>query len=352
MRINISKLKSRNLPWGFFIFLLLAGTFEITLQCIPERSLLTVPYGQEAMRIKGEEAEKTGGYDILITGDCTGWAGIRPALLEARLGKSAYNFSVDVDQTYLINYILLKRYLNGGARKPELVILQLSPISLLGNHFMDLERLRNYVFPYFRADRDLLAEIGLLKLAPPFRYLPFRLLSLLPSFRKQYALRKGLPDIIARARRFRENEYAGYLKKYRRGKGYFNEDLDPTKEKVEVITDIPPEYKRFQVSSYNCYYIDRILSLLHENGIPAVVCLSPVRSDEMEIWKRFDLHDRLLGFLRPKMKEYDNVAAFWDLSGVASDPKYFADRVHLTFDGASVFTEELAERIRDTEVLE
>ena len=89
----------------------------------------------------------------------------------------------------------------------------------------------------------------------------------------------------------------------------------------------------------------RSLTLLHKEKIPAVVCLTPVRSDELEVWTEYNLRDRINNLLQPKMAEYDNVIAFWDLADIASDPKYFADRVHLNLTGATIFTEELAKRI-------
>jgi hypothetical protein len=341
--INLNKI--RNLPSGFIIFLLLALIFEGILFCIPEYMLLSIPYGRESVRFKGEMAERENSYDIIISGDCTGWAGIRPLVLEERLDISAYNFSVDVAQTYMINYIVLARYLSNCARKPELVILQLSPISLLGNHYLDMDALRSSIFPYFRVDSDLLKEIAILEMESPFHYLTFQVLSSIPSFKKQYALRRGPWHIFSLLRAFRRTVYEKYLNFYRDEKGFFNEDMDPTKEIVAEITDVPPEYRLFARSSYNCHYIDKILSLLREEEIPTVVCLTPVRSDEMKIWARYNLRERLNNLLRPKMEEYDNVLAFWDMTDIASNPQYFADQAHLTLRGATIFTEELAKRI-------
>lgn len=327
------------------VFLILVMIFEGVLFLIPEYVLLSVPYGHEAMRIKGEEAERENNYDIIISGDCTGWAGIRPLILEKHLDIRAYNFSVDVEQTYLINYILLKRYLANCSKRPELVILQLSPISLLGRYYMDMETLRGSILPYFRVDSDLLDEITMLEMEPPFHYLPYRILSMLPSFKKQYALRRGPGNIILKIHSFNRSAYDGYLNSFREEKGFFNEDMDPTKEIVKEITEIPPEYRRFALSSYNCYYIDKILSLLNKEKIPTVVCLTPVRSDEMKIWSEYNLREQLDNLLRPKMDEYENVLAFWDMADIASNPKYFADRVHLNLTGATIFTDELADRI-------
>ncbi len=334
------------MPGGFLVFLLLALIFEGTLFLIPGYVLLSVPYGRESVRLKGEEADRANNYNIIISGDCTGWAGIRPLLLDKRLNIQSYNFSVDVAQTYMINYLILKRYLANCSRKPELVVFQLSPISLLGRHYLDLKRLRRSILPYFRVDSDLLTEIARAKMEPPFLYLSHQILSLIPSYQKQFALRRGPWFIISQIRNYDRSIYDDYLKFYRDKKGFFNEDMDPTKETVAEITDIPPEYQSFSLSPYNCYYIDKILSLLDENNIPTVLCLTPVRSDEMKIWSRYHLRERLDNLLRSKAEEYDNVLAFWDMADVVSDPKYFADRVHLKFAGATILTEELAKRIR------
>jgi len=211
---------------------------------------------------------------------------------------------------------------------------------------MDMETLRGSILPYFRVDSDLLKEIELLNMDPPFHYLPYRFLSFLPSLKKQYALKRGPGAVFQKVRSFNQKVYDNYMQSYREEKGFFNEDMDPTKETVEEITDIPPEYRRFALSSYNCHYIDKILFLLKENNIPTIVCLTPVRSDEMKIWARYNLRERLGNLLQPKMEEYDNVLAFWDMTDIASSPKYFADRVHLTMAGATVFSEELAEGIK------
>ncbi|MCX5704193.1 MAG: hypothetical protein NT066_06875, partial [Candidatus Omnitrophica bacterium] len=329
-----------------FIFLVLVIAFESFVYLIPEYRLSGAPYQETQMRIKGECVDKKNNFDVIIFGDCRGWAGIRPITLEKNLPITAYNFSVDVDQTYMTSYIMLCRYLKNCVNKPKLVILQVSAISLLGRNDLNLGKLRAKVLPYFRVDSDFMKELpkGL-----RFKCYICRLLLSLPSLRKQFFFQ----EILWPIKIFQSDmgKFEKYLDSVKTEKGFYNENLDPSERRVGKINDIPEDYKKFLLSGYNLLYIEKILSLLNENRIKVIMCTTPVRNDELAIWSKYQVKDKLNSLLVPLSAKYNNLA-FWDLSSIPSDVEYFADVYggHLSCEGADILTNELARKIKETNI--
>jgi hypothetical protein len=341
---NSSIFNSRVLPTGFILALAMILAFEVLVSIIPEYKLLSPPYEKAMLALKGELVDKPQSFDIIVLGDCTGWAAIKPLELEKELHVTAYNLSVNAAQTYLMSYVLLNRYLANCTHKPQLVLMQLSASTIFYQWGMSSDALNYYILPWFRIDDDFMKE-----LSAPMQRVCYknRFLQLVPSLKNQFFLSKGFwPARIWKARR---EEFDHYVMYYREQKGFYNEDLDPAKQRIKKITDIGENFKQFSLSSFNMTYIQKILKTLARNNIQTIVCLTPVRDDEMLIWSQYNLRARLDSKLHDVLNGYHNVVAFWDMQSIASDPKYFSDWFHLDSRGASIFTAELSRRIKNLE---
>jgi hypothetical protein len=110
--------------------------------------------------------EEKNSFDVIILGDSAGWADIRPNVLEEKLALKTYNLSVNLMQSHLMSYVLLKRYLAHCVHKPKYIIIQVSSLSLLCNLRLTQNILTEYILPYTSFSFDLLRE-----LPPDLRFL-------------------------------------------------------------------------------------------------------------------------------------------------------------------------------------
>lgn len=324
---------------------MLVALFETLLFFVPEYALTDAPYEQLALKVKGDLVDQANDFDLIILGGCTSWAAIRPLILEKELNITAFNFSVNGAQTYLMSYVLLTRYLKNCIRKPELVVVELSASSLFYRYGMNLVALRDFILPWFRLDADFTGE-----LSPSLRRecVKLKLLNVIPSFKYQYFLKKD--RWFFRIWQATSEEYEWYRTFYREEKGFYKEELDPGKRRVEKIRNIGGNYRGYELSEHNLLYIDKILSALSQAGIKVVVCTEPVRDDEMFIWKQYNLRERLNATMRSLVSRFDNVVLFCDLRDIASDPGYFVDSAHLNSSGAELYTRALAREIKHLDI--
>jgi len=329
------------MPVGFLLALAMVFAFETCIGMLPEHTLFAPPYEQAALALKGELVDKPNSFDMLVIGDCTGWAAIQPLALENQLQMTAYNLAVNGAQTYLMSYVLLKRYLSNCTQKPRFVILQLSANALFYIWGMNADALKSHILPWFRMDEDFVHE-----LSGPLRSVctKHRILQLAPSFNNQFFLKKGFWP--ARITQSNKTDYEGYVNYYTVQKGFYNEDLDPSKKPVEQVVDIGKHFKQFSLSDLNTTYVHKIITLLLQHGIKVILCLTPVRVDEMQIWERYNLRARLNAKIQELFGGYPNVIAFWDLQDFASEQKYFADASHVNGSGAALYSAELAKRLK------
>jgi len=324
---------------------MLVVLFETLLAFVPEYALTEAPHEQLALQIKGELVDRENNFDLIILGGCTSWAAIRPLLLEKELNINAFNLSVNGAQTFLMSYVLLTRYLKNCSNKPELVVVELSASSLFYPYGMNLVALRDYIIPWFRLDSDFTSELSSSLRRECFK---LKLLNLLPSFNYQYFLKKDL--WFLKLWRATSEEYEWYKAFYREEKGFYKEELDPGKRGVKKIRGIGGNYQRYELSEHNFLYIDKILAALSQAGIKVVVCTEPVRDDEMLIWERYNLRERLNATIRALVSRFDNVVLFCDLRDSASDPRYFVDSAHVNSKGAELYTRALAQEIKHLDI--
>jgi hypothetical protein len=342
---NLSIFNFSCIPKGFLVGAVLVVIFESLLSLVPEYALTEPPYEQQALRLKGELVDRGNDFDLIMLGGCTGWAAMRPLILERELEVTAYNLSVNGAQTFLMSYVLLTRYLKNCIRKPDVVVVELSASSLLYSYGMNLVALRDFILPWFRLDADFTNE-----LSPSLRRECFKLqlLHLIPSFKYQYFLKKDL--WFLKMWQASDDAFEWYGRFYREEKGFYNEELDPEKRRVETIRDIGRNYRDYALSEHNLLYIAKIIAALSRAGIKVVVCTEPVRDDEMQVWKRYNLRERLNATIGSLVSGYDNVVLFCDLRDAASNPGYFVDSAHLNSTGAELYTRALAREIKQLDI--
>lgn len=343
-----SRSHTRRIPGGFVVMVVLVVAFETAMLVVPEYVLSHPPYEHAFMRMKSAMVDDNHDYELLVLGDCAGWAGIRPRRIEEALSVSAYNLCLNADQTFLVSRILLDRYLANCRTPPRLVLIQVSPLTMVGSVGMDFMRLRKGVLPHLRMDNDILDE---LRPEVQAEYRRHRVLTLVPSLKKQYFFLKEVPWYrtvwTASARSYRE-----CMALHRAENGFFNEDLDPTREPVPTIYGIPPAYRQYEPCRFNIAELNRIIVDLGERGIPVVICTSAVRADEMVFWNEAGVREEQNRVIADAFSGHENVAAIWDLCDIANDPALFVDYVHLCADGADLFTAEISRRLARTRLLE
>lgn len=329
------------MPKGCFLFVLMVLAFEGFLWIIPEYKFERPPYEATALRLKSEMADSAGAFDVIVLGDCTGWTGIRPTILQSKLGCSVYNFCVTVAQTHLVSHVLLNRYLKQSSSLPRLVVFQISPLSFLGRHTIDAEQAKVKIAPYFRMDADLIEELPAAAKGDVFR---LHFLSMVPSIKVNTVYQNSRWYKIIR--RDNRREYDSILKFFNEEHGFFVlDEMDangnPMSDNRMDDTSLP-----FVVSSHNLIYFRKILTLLSNRHVPVLVCASAIRSDiYRDLQSRDNIPDRLNDFIRRELAPFPNVVAFEDMSRIASEMEYFRDHVHLSQKGADVFSEELGTRI-------
>jgi hypothetical protein len=238
----------------------------------------------------------------------------------------------------------MNRYLANCTQKPELVVLQVSASAIFYIWGMNPLALNSYILPWFRVDRDFMQELSIPMRQVCYKY---KVVQLIPSLKNQFFLKKGF--WLPRLWRSSRSEFDRYINYHREQKGFFNEDLDPTKQRIEKVADIGEHFKQFSISEFNMTYIHKILETLARRDIKVIVCLTPVRDDEMRIWAQYNLREKLNNKIAELIKPYSNVIAFWDMQSIASDPKYFVDLYHLDSKGAIIYSAELSKKIKTLE---
>jgi hypothetical protein len=331
----------RRVPRGFLLLLILILAFEVCVLLLPDYVLSTPPYSTAFMRWKGSVVDDKNEFDLLLLGDCMGWAGFRPVVFEELSGLNVFNMAVDVEQTYLMTYVLLSRYLKNCRTPPKLVLFQVSAHSLLAQELsMNRKRLRSAVLPYFRVDSDFLDE-----LLPSVQrdYAHYRVLTIVPSLKKQFFFYNRPPWYVTAWSSSRA-KYDHFMDYHLSEKGFFNEDLDPLKKPVSLVTSIPKEMQSFRVCEGNLKYFHKIMDLLENHNTAVVVCSSPIREDEAVLWDACDLENRLNELIKVNIHMHKNVLGYWNMWRSVTNIECYADHFHLNLSGANLYTEQLAAR--------
>lgn len=320
---------------GLAVFAVLVVVFEGLVMMIPDKIVADVAQ-QSGMELKNERALAPGNLDAVILGDCFFFAGVNPSVLDEKLNIRSFNFAINRVQTYLMSYVLLKDILEHSAQPPRLIILGVHASSLYYPLEMDIDTMRQTILPFFRVSKNLLDELPMeLKMQVMWH----DILTKVPSLHKQYLLRGDWLRSIAS---FDQARHDRFEKELFEDRGYFNEDLVPHPPKMRITFDFPSREKTIQ--SHNDRYIRKILELAQKSGIKVVLVTNSYRQDFMEHIKHninFDVE-----YFTSLRGVYPNVIGVLDMHGTVTDFDRYVDITHLDGKGAFLFTEHLAEKIK------
>lgn len=326
---------------GFLGGVILIALFEFALAWAPRERVLGAPFDHLGLSLKSEVADSGGDFDALFLGDCIGWVGIKPSVIEKRTGATSYNFCVNVRQTLALPYLMLRRYLENSRQAPRLVVVQVSTLSFLSRVTLSWENLESYILPYFRVEQDLLAE-----LEPTVRTrLRERSWQLaIPSVRSQFILREPLWLL----KMFRDQpEFDRYRRYFRDERGHFIQDPSSSAKEAPTVDRIPglvePELN-FQECLTNFNYLEKIFELCRVHDIRVALASSPEREDRFELLEQHGVLNRLQRRFR-SLVEPGRAEVFWDLSQSVSQMSYYMDEVHLTSEGADLYSKALSDSI-------
>lgn len=320
---------------GLAVFAVLVIIFEGAVMSIPEEIVVDVAQ-QSGMRIKNDRAFNPGDLDVVILGDCFFFAGVNPAILDEQLGSRSFNFATNRAQTYMMSYVLLKNILQQAPHHPKLIILGVHATSLYYPLTMDMDVLRQTILPYFSVSADLLNE---LPFSLRMQTIWHHMLTRIPSLKKQYLLRGNWPQLIAH---FDRSNHTRMEQSLAENRGFFNEDLVPHQAKIPINFYLP--VRDMTIQSYNGRYIKKILELARENGIKVVLVTNSYREDFMQYMNyniQFDLE-----YFEGLQRAYPNVIAVLDMHNTVTDFDRYADITHLDGQGAVMFTEDLAQKLK------
>ena len=283
--------------------------------------------------IRGEAARA----EVLCLGDSLVKFGILPRVLEAGLGRSAYNLAIPGAQP-AASYFLLRRALASGARPRAVVVDFYSKVLAAA------PRINRRFWP------ELLSFGELLELSCQAR--DIRLFNesavgwLLPSFRNRGEIRRGRPgDSEGRGSAtprhpVREpEEWPGQSWRDGRAGG-----LPPPVDREPGSRIDPSRQRRWSLARPNAAFVRRFLDLARDHGIPVFWVLPPTSPRWQERIERRGEEAAYLRFVRETRARSPNVVIL-DGRHTGYGRELFHDPVHLNRAGASAFTADVASAI-------
>ena len=327
------------LPLGFVGALMVVATLEwgVVRPRTDLSAFIAASWGEAARAV--EPGGKALGAEVLCLGDSQIKGGVLPGVLEARLGRPAYNLSAIGGQPVLA-YHLLRRALENGAR-PKAIVIGFYPGLLASDVSINLRALPEALGA--RACLDLLGDARSRKLA-----VPLLLRLALPTFRRRdeigdlvTATLKGERDspdrIKARAYRRNWNQHSGA------------QVLAPNPTFIDDVVAPPGEPGapanaagiRWKPKPVHLAYLRRLLKLARSREI-AVFWVLPTNSPKLRALRAGNgLDNAYYGMLQTVQLEFGSMTVL-DPVHVISDPTIFSDACHLDRGGAMMLSSAVA----------
>ena len=292
--------------------------------------------GREA---RGEEVRRS---RVLCFGDSLVKLGIYPSILEAGLGRPAYNLALPALQAPG-SYFLLRRALEAGAR-PDALIVDFHAVPLA---FPPAESVEYW--PELLGTRDLL---GLARVSrEPVLFGRLILARALPSLRNRRVLRSVWLARIEGRRRPEAELLPALLRNRRvnRGAWVMHRDARGPDSRIESA-GTPPEgprgERRWSPHRVNATYVQRFFDLAASRSIPVFWLLPPMHPTWQARADRNGGDSGLTDFVRAIQAGARR--DLWVLDGRRSGfgGDSFADPTHLNVRGALAFSESVARTIR------
>ena len=283
--------------------------------------------------IRGEAARA----EVLCLGDSLVKFGILPRVLEAGLGRSAYNLAIPGAQP-AASYFLFRRALTSGARPRAVVVDFYSKVLAAA------PRINRCFWP------DLLSFGELLELSCQAR--DIRLFNesavgwLLPSFRDRGEIRRAvLATVKGEGRQLRDTLSANLRNGLANRGATVAPVVLPSPVDYETGSRIDPSrQRRWAPARPNAEFVRRFLDLARDHGIPVFWVLPPTSPRWQERIERRGEEAAYLRFVRGTRARAPNVVIL-DGRHTGYGRELFCDPVHLNRAGASAFTADVASAI-------
>jgi hypothetical protein len=285
-------------------------------------------------RLTGKAAKaKAAKAEVLCFGDSAMKFAVLPPVLEGRTGHSAYNFAVAMGQAPS-SYFLLRRALRAGAR-PRAVLIDAVPI-LLSEGPREPRHLRQWP--------DLLTPAELLDLAwtarDPGLLVAVAAAELLPSLRAREEARAAVLERL-RGEPPRRRFLAAQFQRNARVNRGANVML-PNPLGDDFAGSVRYLFGRFACDPVNAAYVDRFLALAAGRGIPVFWVIPPVLNEAQRACDASGFGASETAFVRALQERYPNLHVLDGRRGDYGRDLYSSDPIHLSRDGATVFSDDLA----------
>jgi hypothetical protein len=334
------QIRPRRWPAGLIgalgLILLLEGFIARVPARLDDRSRLGSSWQTAMSRASGPEARA----EVLSFGDSLIKLGILPRILEARLGRTAYNLSVLGGQPPT-SYLLLRRVLEGGHR-PQALIVNFSPL-LLG---MDPRANLAWWAPLLHA-RDRL-ELAW-RARDPALLASLILQGSFPSLAHREAIREavGLSSVAASGgdECTEPDELRALLRNWQINRGA---QVAP-RSFVPVQGALPRPYDgpgwRWQPHPAHAFLVERFLGLAQERGIPVYWVLTPADAVWLDRNERVGTVGAYRRYVQRQVARYPGLTVL-DGQRAEWDRAWFRDPIHLNRDGAIRLSLAVADAIR------
>jgi hypothetical protein len=337
------RVRSRRYPAGLIGALGLIVLLEAILARVParldDRSRLSSSWQTAMRRASGPEAQA----EILTFGDSLIKLGILPRILEARVGRSAYNLAVLGGQPPT-SYLLLRRALETGHR-PRALIVDFSPL-LLGmdpranmEWWAPLVGWRDRLDIAWRArDPALLASLVVQGSLPSRSHRDaFREALGLSSFAGSSDNESTDPD-----------EMRALLRNW-----HFNRGAQVAPRSfVPIQGALPQPFDgpgwTWQPHPAHAYHVERFLGLAEERRIPVYWVLTPAEAVWLDRNQRVGTIGAYRRYVQGLLARYPGLTVL-DGQRAAWDRAWFRDPIHLNRDGAIRLSLAVADAMARTE---
>ena len=260
--------------------------------------------------------------------------GVSPRILEAKLGKPAYNFALSGGQPFA-SYTMFRHVLDAGG-KPEAVVVEFK-WSALGVDYKWNER----VLPEMATLRDC-AEFAMTVRDPIF-FARLALVSKLPSYRCRAEIRDNIVAAIKGVEPKRNHERAIMARNALVNKGANHSPKNDYKGALNPDDPYlcPKEWKCDPISAL---YIHRLFDLAASRQIPVFWLIPPIAPPTLARRIEIGAEDRYTDFVKSIAASHPGVTVV--------DARYskfalgaFIDSTHLNRDGAVALTTSLSDAI-------
>jgi hypothetical protein len=288
-------------------------------------------------RYSKRRANHTAGYDLLCIGDSLVKFGVVPKVLEQELGLRTTNLAMCVGQPPAA-FSVLKRSLRSGAR-PKAIVVDFT------EHLLSSGPRKN-----LRHWPELLTSAECAELAwtagDKVFFAQLMLGKLVPSIKDRGEIRAGTLAALQGKRTEDRDAIGAFLRNWS-----VNDGAQPI-SKLSQLAPSDAWFKDVYPSHWKCHpvnaiYIERFLELASSHQIKVFWLLPPYRHAFQELCEKNGVdHDFERG-IRRVLSRFPSVVVLDGRKAAYPDSVYGGDPIHLDFEGATAFTEDVAVMIKE-----